>query len=117
MKLSIHIVYDRINSAESYLISDENVFLDLIGVRLYSSSPTILSKELLYIIDATELLSLSSEEDLNFICLGDVDKDLISDKWSVIVLPSVHDEYNVFEIVQGVFEEYNQWITNINNSI
>lgn len=117
MKLSIHIVYDRISSTESYLISDENVFLDLTGVRFYSPYSTALSKELLYIVKANELSSVSSENHLNFVCLGDLDKALIDDKWSVIVLPSVHDAYSVFEIIQDIFEEYNQWINDINNSI
>lgn len=117
MKLSIHVIYDRIVSEESHLISDENVCFNLSGVRFYSSYSPILSKELLYIIKADQLSSVSSDSRLNFICLGDLDRTLINDKWSVITLPSVDDEYNIFEIVQGVFEEYNQWINDINNSI
>lgn len=117
MKLSIHIVYDRIRSEKSCLTSNDSVFLDLTGVRIYSPNTTNLSNELLYIVKADELSSLPSENHLSLVCLGDLNKSSVSNKWSIIVLPTIHDVFSLFEMIQSVFEEYDQWISNINNSI
>ena len=99
MKLSIHVIYDRIVSEESHLISDENVCFNLSGVRFYSSYSPILYKELLYIIKADQLSSVSSDSRLNFICLGDLDRTLINDKWSVI---TTSQNIDVFDTVPKV---------------
>ena len=116
MKLSIHIIYDKIAYNGSYIITDENVHLNLCGVRYYSASLK-LSEDLIYLIRPEQLHSVKSDKSLNFICLGDIGDRLINKKWSVIVLPSDYDPDSLFEKVQSIFEEYNQWINNINNSI
>ncbi|MTI48454.1 MAG: PucR family transcriptional regulator [Firmicutes bacterium] len=117
MKLSIHIIYDRIISSDSYIIASKNVYFNLQGVRIYSESSSILSKDLIYIIKPNQLASITSDTNLNFICLGNIDKSLINDKWSIIILPSNDDVDDLLEKVQAIFEEYNEWISDINNSI
>lgn len=117
MKLSIYIIYDRIASIESQLITSENVYFNLCGVRYYSSSSSVLSEELIYIIKADQLSSIKTDSNLSFICLGDIDEGLINDKWSLIILPINYDLDNLFEKAQNIFDEYNRWIYSINNSI
>ena len=118
MKLSIHIIYDRIITMDSQLIATEDILFNLSGVRHYLDSSQILYENLIYIIKADQLSSLTYSANLNFICLGDIDKSLINDKWSIIIMPTTNnDADNLFGKIQDIFEEYNEWINDINNRI
>lgn len=117
MKLSIQNIYDRVATTDSYLVGNEVILFNLLGVRCYPGTSSKLSKDLLYIIKADQLLAFTTNTNLNFICLGNIDNSLIKDKWSIIVMPSNEDEDRLLEKVQSVFEEYNLWIEDINSAI
>lgn len=117
MKLSVYMIYDSIASDGSYLIANGIVNFNLYGVRYYSNSSSKMSEELIYIIKAEELLNIQSNDKLTFICLGEIDRELLDENWSVIVLSSNKNIHKIFEQVQENFEKYRSWRDDINKSI
>ena len=103
---------------DSQLIATEDIIFNLSGVRYYLDSSPMLYENLIYIIKADQLSSLTYSANLNFICLGDIDNIQVNDKWSIIIMPTPNnDANNLFGKIQDIFEEYNEWINDINNRI
>lgn len=117
MKLSIHIIYRQIATPESQLITSQRVSLNLTDIRFYRPEQNNLSESLIYLIDEPSLTAIQSEKPLHFICLGAIDVKQLNPNWSVIILPAPADKAIIFDAVQTIFDDYQQWLDDINAAI
>lgn len=117
MKLSIYSIFDRLDLEEGFLIAEDKVRFNLGGVRLYTDFISELKKDLIYVITAEQLQKIQPTEDATFICLGLMDRDQLKTDVSVIFFPKEGNIHKIHESVQQVFDDYNHWMEDINNSI
>lgn len=118
MKLSIHLLYDRISTTNSKLVTNENINFNLSSIRNYPGSSKILSNNVLYVVSSDDIYTISSEESLSFICLGKVDeKYLNNNDWSAILMPYDTPTIDLINEVQDIFDEYNLWKEEVSEAI
>jgi len=111
MKLNIHIIWDELQESGGELVATQDILSFLCGVRLLERADIVPSEQFLYLIDTQTFSHLPAVTGrLNFICIGTIDRSVLEERgWSAILLPGDTDRYQVFRILQGVFEKYAQW--------
>ncbi|WKY45232.1 helix-turn-helix domain-containing protein [Eubacteriaceae bacterium ES2] len=116
MKLSIHIIFDKLVIPDTRLIACSRPQNNLSGVRLLHDDSD-LTKEVVYLANPGQLTDFHSPMALSFICLGKIDEALIPRHWTVIIMAAQPDSIIIFEKVQAIFDTYRSWNDRINEAI
>ncbi|HCX64780.1 MAG TPA: hypothetical protein DHN33_06175 [Eubacteriaceae bacterium] len=117
MKLSMDTVIDSLHDSSGYYLREKDNDQCLYsGSRIFRKEID-LSSDWIYIIEANHLMQLTKDQDLSFICVGNLKINIVNDKWNVFVLPEQEDIVFIYESVQNVFNKYNNWIEEINQLI
>lgn len=110
MKLNMHILYDELRSFSSRAVLRDEITFTLVGVRFFPQVFASVFPQYVYICTPEQLLAASSgrmDSELNFICIGEV--TLSERKWQGIYLSGNSRPDEVLDIVQDIFETYNEW--------
>ncbi|MDN5307545.1 MAG: hypothetical protein PWP16_908 [Eubacteriaceae bacterium] len=116
MKLSIHIIFDKLANPDARLIAGGKPQNNLSGVRSLNDGSN-LSEEFVYLAYPHHLTNLCASRPLSFICFGSIDEALVPSCWSVIVMPSNSNTFCLFEQVLTIFDTYRSWNDRINEAI
>lgn len=110
MNLSIHQVYESLNIDGAALITDDEILLNISGVRLWGGSEP--RDDLLYIMHTN---AHDRELPKNFICFGEPPQ--ISTGTSAIALPADYDALDILSRTQDIFDCYSSWADEVNTAI
>lgn len=110
MKLNLHIIGDALAIEKSKIISDSNIEMELVNVRLLPDDPRQCGDQYLYLIDHQLSEAYLQIEKLSLIILNDNGANLkINHSWNVILMAKNEQLWDVFEKVQGIFDDFNRW--------
>ncbi|MDK2935091.1 MAG: helix-turn-helix domain-containing protein [Eubacteriaceae bacterium] len=116
MKLSMHIIFDKLSIPDAHLIACGKPQNNLSGIRLLHDDSD-LTEEVVYLANPGQLTDRHSPMALSFICLGTIDEALIPTHWMVITMAAQPDSIILFEKVQAIFDTYHAWFSRINEAI
>lgn len=119
MKLNIHILYDELHEFASRILADEDISLDLSGIRFLPGDVKLPCTDYIYLTKAADLYHYTGVNlPLSLICIGEIDEAFLKKKrWEAIVLNNNADERTVFEMVQQIFETYSNWNDEISEAM
>lgn len=87
MKLNLHIIGDALAIEKSKIISDSNIEMELVNVRLLPDDPRQCGDQYLYLIDHQLSEAYLQIEKLSLIILNDNGANLkINHSWNVILM-------------------------------
>lgn len=113
MRMNLHILHDALSEFNPLILASDSPELNLEGIRYLPNKEERWSTEYMYAVTAQELISAYYQTDkrsLTFLCQGNVDPSLLTDKgWSAIIILESANYNEVFDIVQNTFKAYRKW--------
>ena len=108
MRMNLHILHDALSEFNPLILASDSPELNLEGIRYLPNKEERWSTEYMYAVTAQELISAYYQTDkrsLTFLCQGNVDPSLLTDKgWSAIIILESANYNEVFDIVQNTFK-------------
>lgn len=119
MKLNLHILYDEMQTLSRRIFTDEDISLDIQGVRFLPEDENLLSHQYLYLANADNLRRYKGiKPGINILCIGIIEEAFLqAHGWHAIVLEDQVDERKLFERIQKIFEEYESWDEELTEAI
>lgn len=121
MKLSINMIYDKLQEYDKDLFVKETVVPGINTVRMFDSSMMDFLENVLYIGFAEDFPdTLYINEDVNFICIGDnstIDDINCKGKLNILIIKNKIKLSLLFNDIQEIIKFYNDWEKELKDSI
>lgn len=119
MKLNLHVLYDEMLKISTRIIADEDISLDLQGVRFLPDDEEFWSTEYVYVVHAENLSHYKgATAQVSLICIGEIEDAFFQSRgWQAIILEEKIDKQKMFEKVLGIFEVYEKWNEELTRAI
>lgn len=98
----------------------ENLALDILSPKLVNAQLTSFEPNYLYIGKFQQIISNNNlDKNVSLICIGDTSQDELSQitNGDFLILNQTYNLYEVFNLIQSIFNRYNLWDASLNQAI